>query len=378
LTLSIHYIEEEKETMKKLVLILSAIVVLVAFAVPVFAAEMYDPEQRMAKLYEEKAAVLKASGEFTFGGITSFDAATANQGFANFYVDFTIWPDEYNSILLEIAGDTWASPVSLTTIAYFELTTDVGAYFGLPVGLKNTAGRTSLYTNKYEVTGHAYERDTIRTDIDPLAWKFMVDAGMAQATAAIGFGEGSDTLNDLGIYVFVPDIAGLLEAELWYIAEDDADMKGKFGLSAKATGIMDMLGVALGFVFDTRDAAVPEWAFGVGVKADLDVGPAALGIGVSLDGNDVDTLNKLAVDADANFGDLGLVGTVALNFAELPDETFYGAEISAYVKVGAAKWSVGYTIANDAFGADGRGYYNYTSAVESIDGGLFVNADIDF
>jgi hypothetical protein len=373
--------------MKKSVLILSAIVVLIAFAVPVFAAEMYDPEQRMAKLYDEKASVLKASGEFTFGGMTSFDAVTASQGFANFYVDFTMWPDEYNSIMLEVAGDgvlnNWGPKVvagvtvtdsPAARLAYFELTTDVGKYFGLPVGLKNTAGRTSLYTNKYEVTGHAYERDMVRSSIDPLAWKFKVDAGMAQATAAIGFGEGAEALNDIGIYVFVPDIAGLAEAELWYLAQDDADYKGKFGFSVKIPEVLDMLGFAAGFVYNTKDGAVNEWAYGVGVSVNYMMAK----IGLSLDGNDVDTMDKLAVDADLSFGDFGLVGTAALNFAEVPDETFYGAEISAYVKVGAAKWAVGYTIANDKFGADPRGFYNYTCAVESIDGGLFLNADIDF
>jgi hypothetical protein len=360
--------------MKKSVLILSAIVVLIAFAVPAFAAEMYDPEQRMAKLYDEKASVLKASGELTFGGMTSFDAATANQGFANFYVDFTMWPDEYNSIMLEVAGNTWATPVKLTTLNYFELTTDVGKYFGLPVGLKNTAGRTSLYTNKYEVTGHAYERDMVRSSIDPLAWKFKVDAGMAQATAAIGFGEGAEALNDIGIYLFVPDIAGMAEAELWYLAQDNADYKGKFGFSVKIPEVWDMFGFAAGFVYNTVDGAVPEWAYGVGVSVNYMMAK----IGLSLDGNDVDTMDKLAVDADLNFGDFGLVGTAALNFAEVPDEIFYGAEVSAYVKVGAAKWAIGWTIANDKFGADPRGFYNYTCAVESIDGGLFLNADVDF
>jgi hypothetical protein len=68
-------IEEEKVKMKKLFLIFSAVVVLIAFAVPAFAMEMYDPEQRMAKLYEEQAAVLKASGELTFGSISPFDSA---------------------------------------------------------------------------------------------------------------------------------------------------------------------------------------------------------------------------------------------------------------------------------------------------------------
>ncbi|KPJ83459.1 MAG: hypothetical protein AMS17_17515, partial [Spirochaetes bacterium DG_61] len=89
--------------MKKLLIFLSALVIVAFIAAPVFAMEMYEPEQRAAKLAEEKASVLKASGELTFGAITPFDSADEAVGYANMYVDFTLWPDEYNSILFELA-----------------------------------------------------------------------------------------------------------------------------------------------------------------------------------------------------------------------------------------------------------------------------------
>jgi hypothetical protein len=61
-----------------------------------------------------------------------------------------------------LATGDWGSP-------YLYLTTDLGMWFDLPVGLKNTFGYTSVYSRKYEVTGSARERDLIRSNIDPVA-----------------------------------------------------------------------------------------------------------------------------------------------------------------------------------------------------------------
>jgi hypothetical protein len=358
--------------MKKLVLILSAVVVLIAFAVPTFAMEMYDPEQRMAKLAEEKASVLKASGELTFGTVTPFDAPTGAIGFYNYYVDFTIFPDMYNSILLEVAGSgansNWGNSAlaPIASLPYFELTTDVGGFLDLPVGLKNTAGRTSLYTDKYEVTGLAYERTKVRTWIDPLAWKFAVDADVVAVTAALGFGEGAEALNDIGVYAKVPAVADMADIEVWYLAQDNADYKGTFGASVKVTDIADMIGVAGGFIFDTVDGAVPEWAYGIGASAAY----MDYTLGVSLNGDDVNTLDQFGIDADAKFGDFGANAALGMSFADGAD-AFQGAEICAYVVVGNATWKAGYTIADGTF-------YAYNPAVAGPDGGLFVVADIDF
>jgi hypothetical protein len=354
--------------MKKLLVVLSVLFVVALLASSAFAVAMYDPEQRAAKLAEVKAAPLKMSGEFTFSTMTPFDAVDGAIGYANMYADFVLYPDEYNSILIEIAGaGATGFSSNVITVPYWELTTDVGKALDLPVGLMNTAGKTSLYTNKYEVSGLAYERTLVRTAIDPLAWKFKVTTDKVQATAALGFGEGADTLNDIGLYVFIPAV-GPAEVELWYLVQNDADFKGKVGGSVKAKGLLnEMLDVAGGFVFDIRDGAIPEWAYGVGANVKYNKIRAA----VSLNGNDVDTLRQLGFDANFAATDVfGLDAAVGLALADGAD-TFQGADISVYAKVGAAKWSVGYVI------ADGTSFA-YVPAVGGINGGLYVAADIDF
>ncbi len=399
-------IEEEKEIMKKSLLILSAIMVLVAFAVPAFAMEMYDPDQRLAKLAEEKAAPLKVTGEFTFGFITSFDSDTSSVGFANAYIDLIWYPDEYNSVLMEIALSKEYSQSAIIggaagfSIPYFQLESDVGAYFGLPVGVINTMGLTSQYTNKYEVTGHAWERDMIRTAIDPLAWKFMVDFGMAQLTTMIGIGETTNAVparpwtgtlpeekgayNDLGFYLFVPAV-GPAEIEAWYMAQDDPDLKGRVGASAKADGIVGgLLGVAGGFVYDLRDGTSAEggtdnyWAWAVGASVDY----VGLALGAGIEGNDSATADRVWVDADYAFGgDFGVYATLALSLSDelgaVSAETYLGSEFGVYAYVGAAKFTVGYLY--DADDADG---YNYAYVVAdnryAPEGGLFIVGDIDF
>ena len=359
--------------MKKLLIVLSALVIAVFIAGSVFAMEMYEPEQRAAKLAQEKAAPVKISGEFTFGAITPFDAVKGNIGYANMYADFYIYPDEYNTILIELAG-TGATGFADNTISapYWELSTDVGKALDLPIGLVNTAGKTSLYSSKYEVTGLAYERTLVRSWIDPLSWKFAVDGGAFQVTVALGFGEGiaveDGDLNDIGFLLVIPEV-GPAAVEAWYLVQDNPDYKGKLGFDVKAADLMDgMLGLAGGFMFDMVEdiAGDTHWYYGVGASVKYD--PAK--IGVSLNGWDEDALYQMGVDANLELNDtFGIDAALGLAFADGAD-TFQGAEFSVYAKVGAAKWSAGYTITDNAFA--------YVPSVAGIEGGVFVNADIDF
>ena len=145
----------------------------------------------------------------------------------------------------------------------------------------------------------------------------------------------------------------------------------------KADGLMNgLFGVAGGFVFDLQDAAVPEWAYGVGVGFDV-VGAA---IGVSLNGSDVDTLNQLGVDVDYAFAPFGVIFAAGFSFADGAD-TFQGLDAGVYVKAGGAKWQVGYL-----YRPEGSGYaYSWTPAEYygapvggAPEGGLYFLADIDF
>ncbi len=350
--------------MKKLGIILTVAAVLFAFAIPVFASED------------------TFTGEFTFGAMTPFDAPKGAIGFSNMYTDVSLAVDDYNTVLFELAGslaftqdiatftvdpvtgDVTINQGAMFKVPYFQLTTDLGAALGLPVGLKNTAGLTSLYSSKYEVTGHAYERTKVRSWIDPLAWKFQVGTDMATVDLGLGFGEGLEDLNDIGVLVTVPEV-GPASVEAWYLAQDNADYKGKVGFDVKATGLVGgMLSVAAGFM---DDMAMETWAYGVG--ASVVYSPAT--IGVSLNGDDVNTVDQLGIDVDAMLTDnYGATVAAGLSLADGMD-TFQGADLSVYAKAGAATWRLGYVI------TDGNGYY-YGCAVGGPDGGLYLNADIDF
>jgi hypothetical protein len=353
--------------MKKLVLICSAVVVLIAFALPVFAMEMYAPEVRNAKLEEEEINPGGFSGEFTFGTSTDFDAANGTAAFANMYVDGHVYPGMYNSVFFRMTGAgtfSAASQLLWFQVTYFSLTTDVGAFFDLPIGLENTAGMDSLYSREFEVTGHTWESTQIETGIDPLAWKFAIDAGMVTVDIGLGFGEGDEALNDIGFVVTVPEV-GPASLEAFYLAQDNADYKGVLGIDAQATDLMDMIGVAAGFAYDT---VAEIWKYGIGAS----VAYMGATVGAGIRGMDGATLDDIWVDADYSFGDFGVTAAFALSESQAGGDgiEFLGVDLSAYVSVEDATWRVGYVITDWA--------YTYGGAAMGPEGGLYVVCDIDF
>jgi len=416
--------------MRKLLVVLSVLFAVALVAGPVFAASMYDPEQRNAKLAEVKASPLKVSGEFTFGMLTPFDSDYAGIGYSNAYVDFTWYPDEYNSLLMELAfSKEYSNNAGIAgpgvSWPYFELSTDVGKALDLPVGLVNTIGLTSLYTNKYEVTGHAWERTKIRSAIDPLAWKIKTDLGKAQITAGIGFGERTNDAtapwadagdvagtnpngahNDFGVYAFIPEI-GPVQAEAWYLSQNNPDFKGKLGFSVKTNKpmIKEMVTFAGGFMYDLVEGsgAFPTtaydgyklfdssgalgtspdgiaaddtyWAWGAGAKINL----MGAGIGVSMNGDVADAFDQLAVDVDYKIkeGPFGIQATGAFTFAENAPTVYLGSEFGVYAQIGGAKWTIGYLLDGDD--KDNFGYvYSVAKIAPGSKGGLFVVGDINF
>jgi hypothetical protein len=375
--------------MKKLLIVLSALVLTVAFAVPALAMELYDAAGITSRMESEEAPAVVVAGELTFGWITPFASEDANIGFDNSYVDVSVWPFDYNVVTFRLAGDLWqTSPLGggLWFADYMYLTTDIGMWFDLPVGVENTLGVTSLYSRKYEVTGGAIERDLIRSDIDPVSWKIEVDAGMAIITGAIGIGEtdasGDGIYKDIGFVAEIPE-AGPVDFECFYLAQDDPDLKGRLGADAKLVGMIPMVDLAAGFVFDLSDAAgaldpadptdyIEEWAYGVG--ANLTYSMAT--VGVAIDGTDRDTLNRLEIDGKVDLGGYGVQGGIGLSFADDivastadESETFQGAEIGVFLEVNAATWKAGYVITDQG--------YTYASAVAGPEGGLFLTCDID-
>ena len=334
--------------MRKLIGILTVVVFMIAFTVPALAGEK-----------------VKITGELDYSAITPFDAAKAANGFGNYYFDVTLPVDDYNEVLIEFWGDKSGVETSQGlegSLGYFQLTTDVGAALDLPVGLKTKAGITSVWSRKYEVSGHAYERTPVRSSVDPVGLVAAFDFGPATLDVGIGFGQGVGG-NDLGLLLTVPEV-GPASLEAFYMAPNNDDFKGKFGVDVKAADLLDgMLGLAAGFMYDTVNE---EYGYGVGASVKYNIVTA----GVSLNGNDVDALNQMGIDVDAALTDqFGATFAMGLSFAEGAD-TFQGADISGYAKAGGATWRVGYIITENG--------YAYGSNVSAPEGGLYFSAGINF
>ncbi len=363
--------------MKKLLVVFVALLV-VALAVPVMAAD--------------RSATW--GGEFTFGGITAFSEEKVSSKFGNIYFDGTIPVDDYNDVVFELSGKFGDSAGIITdnptsggignwNVGAAYLLTDIGTFAGLPVGLTAKGGWFGFDSRKFEVTGHGWERK-YRPGIGTAPmFLFNIDAGMVIFDVGFDFDSGGSAaapLQDYAVMVSVPDVAGLLSIEAGYFIKNDADFKGQFTANAKAEGIADMVDAAFGFGYDSLTEGapldVPTWWWGLGVKANVSM----LGIGVSVNGEEETTIDRLGVDVNAaatdEFGaDIGL----GLNLDSDAVETFGGFSASVYYKPGVSTWRVGYVYTKD-------GAYDYQAPTLLQDpslaldekGGLFISCDIDF
>jgi len=345
--------------MKKLLVVFTAILV-VAFAAPAFATDA------------------TWSGEFDFGGITAFDKEEITNGWANAYTDVTLGVDDYNEIVLEFLwqnGGNWG-------VGYAGLTTDLGMALGLPVGLKMTGGYVNIYSEKYEVTGHATERVDIRSNIgtDPMFFA-TVDVAPVTIKAGVSFEQNVGApVQDYAIYAYAPGIADMVDLEVGYFIDNNDDFKGNFIVTAKATDIMDMLGVAAGFRYNAAaggGVGDEKWFWGLGVKADL---MDMLGIGVGVKGQEEDAFQILTVDVNVAVTDeFGVDVGLGLGFGDVM-ETFGGLEPSVYYTAGAATWRLGYLYRNEDAAANNYMYAApaATPAPNKSGSGLFLTCGLDF
>jgi hypothetical protein len=366
--------------MKKLLIVLSALVLAVGVAVPALSA---DKEATWG-------------GEFTFGGITLFDENKKAFDFGNAYFDATIPVDDYNEVVFEL-GAGWGNAIAdadvdLTavppevvlsygnfwTVGVAKLVTDVGEYAGLPVGLTNSAGYFGYDSRKFEVTGHGWERK-YRPGIGAApSTLFELDFGMATLGVDITWESGPGT-QDYAALLLIPELGpASLEAGVFVKDNDDFDMA--FGANVQAKGLMDMIDFAAGFGVDTKDVPdYAEWWYGVGAKVTYDM----FGVGVSLNGDEAYTIDKLGIDGIAELGDdYGIEAGLGLNLdTDNPatnGESFAGFDVSAYYKPGVSKWVVGYLYCGDGSYTYGAPVAGDPAAAYDDRGGLYLKCDIDF
>ncbi len=323
--------------MRKLLVVLSAIMLVAAFAVPVFA---------------------DWSGELEFGFATAFDPAKDAESYGNLYIDYSKAVDDYNKVTLDFsgtAGGNW-------TVGEASICTDLGKAFGIPVGLKLKSGYFSSGTQEYaDVTGWGIEDVAAGGTTLNGGFQFGFDFGSAGLDLAFSVAEptgGQDLLVDF----YLPDVSGA-SIELFYDIVNNDDFKGTFGIDGKY-GVGPAT-LALGFYYDT---VASGWGYGVGVSA----GVSMATIGVSLAGDNNDTLGPIGLDANLALADnYGIDVGVKLSMAS-GDDTFQCADFSAYYKVGAAKIRVGYDVTSTGES------YTAPAVLQDNNGGLYADVYIEF
>ena len=324
--------------MRKLLVVLSAIMLLAVFAIPVFA---------------------DWSGELEFGFATSFDPAKDAENYGATDLNFSTKVDDYNSVAISTSYGVGAG----FTVGEASILTDVGKAVDLPVGVTLKSGYFASATQEYAaVTGWSLE--DVAVGGTTLDGGFNLGFGFGSANLDVAFSvaqpvDGQDLLLDF----YMPDLSGA-SVELYYDVVGDDNFKGTFGLDGSYP--VGPATVAAGFKYDT---VASSWAYGLGATA----GVSMATLGVSLDGNDTDALNTIGLDANlAPADNYGLDVGVKLSMATGAD-TFQCADISGYYKVGAATIRAGYDVTST-----GAAYKAPTVLLNGLDGGLYADVDLPF
>lgn len=340
--------------MKKVILLIMSALLIIALAVPAMADVSW-------------------SGRLLGSMVTAFapKEGKATYSYYYLYTDLIAEVDEYNTLTFEFGGN--AASAGGTSNAWVVdaafIDTDVGAYFGLPVGLMATFGNFWACTRKYEATWHATERAPIRQCNHINAVKATLDFGMGDVAVltSIGdnFGAAGHTDPVQAVILNLPEL-GPVDLEAFMYGTGQEEFKPVIAADVKIG--FDPVDVAAGFAFDLAEGAhLPgDWAFGVGAAADLGMFRA----GAAINGNSNDALNEIALEAGAELME-GIRADVGakLSLASGAD-TFQGAEVSLALEPGASTWRIGYIITDNS--------YSYTSVTSLQKGGLFVQGDLSF
>jgi hypothetical protein len=340
--------------MKKVILLIMSALLIVAVAVPAMADVSW-------------------SGRLLGSMVTAFapKEGKATWSYYYLYADLIAEVDEYNTLTYEFGGNATSlggvSQPWVVDAAFID--TDVGAFFGLPVGVVGTFGNFWACTRKYEATWHATERAPIRQCNHINGIKATVDFGMGNVAVLTSIGEawsGAPQTDPVQALILNLPELGPVDVEAFLYGTGQSEFKPVIAADVKVA--FAPVDVAAGFGFDLAQGAhLPgDWAFGVGAAADLGMFRA----GAALNGNSNDALNSLTIEAGAELMEgIRADAGVGLSFASGAD-TFQGAEVSLGLEPGASTWRVGYIITENS--------YSYTAVTSLAKGGLFVSGDLSF
>jgi hypothetical protein len=331
--------------MKKL-LVLS--VLLGLLALPVFAEH----------------ATIDFGGDDSFGFISDFGSALVVD--TSLTWDVIVGIDDYNSFTWSLAD---FSSAGLITLDKALVTTDIGMWAGLPIGLHVMWGYDDPDMNEFQVVS-GYETEGVPNFSPTEYWGLGLIVAASFFEVELAFDPaGLDGKLLAGVAVKEP-IPGL-NAEFYYFQDESAgDVfdEGKINFDVGYATEVAGIGLEAGafFWYNLSDVG-PAYYYGFGLAGTYSIAELTVGLNgfedEALDGLsftlDVDALEMLAIYAGAEF---------LLSAAD----TFLGADLGLNAHVGAVEVYLGYLISENGAGGD------YNAPATQPDGGAYVKFDVDY
>jgi hypothetical protein len=337
--------------MKKL-LVLS--VLLGLLAIPVFAEH----------------ATIDFGGDDSFGFVGDFGDNIAEE--LDLTWDVIVGIDDYSSFTWSLKG--LQDPGANIALDKALVTTDIGMWLGLPVGIMVNWGYDDPDANQFgDVTGYGNQT----YDFSPAEYwglDFLISISMAEIELAFnpaGAG-GGYLLAGLAVKEPIPG----LNAEVYYFqggaaVAGDAFDQGSIGVGAayatEVAGASLEGGVSFEYALDDAISTFGAWQWTVGLVAGYSMFEASVGIG----GFDGETVSGMDFTVDIAAVDMATIYAGAVMSFVSGTDTFQGADLGVNAHIGAVECYLGYLItSNDA------GDYNAPTTLP--DGGLYLKFDVDY
>jgi hypothetical protein len=315
-------------------------------------------------------------GDLTFGFIGDFGDNEGETSTVTFDIKATV--DDYNSLVIEV--DLLDNAVPDKAV----VTTDIGGWLGLPVGLTTNWGWDDPDANEFHaISNYGNEEVFDFSKGDYFGHQFLLSVSMLEVEVAFnpGYNDGIGPLTtDYGALlagVAVKEPIPGLNAEVYYYQGgtsaagapevDEFDL-GQIMFDAAYSGEFGGIGLDVGaaFFYNMDDAAAYAWAFGIGMAASVSM----FDITVGVDGNENDMLNELSATVEVAPVDLATI-YAGLYYSGANSE-LNEVDLGVNAHIGAAEAYIGYVVTDTGSGD------NYNSPAGIPDGGAYIKFDINY
>lgn len=314
------------------------------------------------------ASDITFGGDATFGFIGDFGDNEAETTDLTFDIKAAI--DEFNSLTINVDG---AESGTLNGITKALVTTDVGTWLGLPVGLKINWGFDDPDCNEFQnLSGYGNEDPWDFSPLEYWGLDFLFSYNFIEVELAFNPGVAATEAGYLLAGLAVKEPIPGLNAEVYYFQNAVVDdfAIGRIGLDAAYSTEVAGIGLDAGvwFGYDLNDAAANAWAYGVGLAGSVSMFDLTIG----LDGNETDALNGLTATVEVAPVDKATIyAGMVFDLSEAAVETFAGADLGVNVHIGAVEMYLGYLVTTVG-GAD------YNAPATLTDGGAYIKFDVDY